>query len=90
MRNKIFSFLFFLSTLSYGQSNSQLSFHSISGLSQSTVYSILKDKQGFLWVATANGLNRFDGTSMNIYKPSFIEPQGKMKGRIIRSALLED
>ena len=90
MRNKIFSFLFFLSTLSYGQSNSQLSFHSISGLSQSTVYSILKDKQGFLWVATANGLNRFDGTSMNIYKPSYSEPQGKMKGRIIRSALLED
>lgn len=31
------------------------------GLSQNSVYSILKDQQGFIWMSTENGLNRYDG-----------------------------
>ena len=31
------------------------------GLSTSTVLDIIQDKYGFLWIATPNGLNRFDG-----------------------------
>ena len=37
------------------------------GLSQSTVYDILKDYQGFIWVTTAEGLNRYDGQKMVKY-----------------------
>jgi len=33
------------------------------GLSNNTVYSILQDKNGFIWIATEEGLNKFDGKS---------------------------
>lgn len=38
------------------------------GLSQSTVHSIIQDKQGFIWIATEDGLNRYDGYNFNIYR----------------------
>ncbi len=38
------------------------------GLSQSTVKDILQDQAGFLWVATDDGLNRYDGYSFKIYR----------------------
>ncbi len=31
------------------------------GLSAATVYSLLQDRQGFLWIGTEGGLNRYDG-----------------------------
>ncbi|WP_192811517.1 EAL domain-containing protein [Idiomarina xiamenensis] len=37
------------------------------GLSQSTVFAINQDRRGFLWFATLNGLNRFDGYSFTNY-----------------------
>lgn len=37
-------------------------------LSSSTVYDILKDKQGFVWLATEDGLNRFDGNTFKVYR----------------------
>lgn len=38
------------------------------GLSQSTVYAITQDKQGFMWFGTDDGLNRFDGYSVKVFK----------------------
>lgn len=38
------------------------------GLSQSNVYGIVQDYVGFVWIATADGLNRYDGTSFKVYK----------------------
>jgi signal transduction histidine kinase/ligand-binding sensor domain-containing protein/DNA-binding response OmpR family regulator len=40
----------------------------VSGLSQSTIYKIIQDRRGFLWFATADGLNRYDGHSFVIYR----------------------
>ena len=38
------------------------------GLSQDIVSAIVQDKQGFMWFATENGLNRYDGYSIKVYK----------------------
>ncbi|MCQ2236798.1 MAG: hypothetical protein MJZ18_07350, partial [Bacteroidales bacterium] len=37
------------------------------GLSQNNAYSVTCDKNGFLWVGTMNGLNRFDGKSFKYF-----------------------
>lgn len=38
------------------------------GLSQSTVNDILQDSRGFLWFATEDGLNRYDGYEFKVYR----------------------
>ena len=38
------------------------------GLSQSSVNYIFQDKKGFLWIATQDGLNKFDGYTFKIYQ----------------------
>jgi len=46
-------------------------FDSKDGLSDDHVTAIIKDNQGFLWVGTANGLNRYDGYNFKVYLPDF-------------------
>jgi signal transduction histidine kinase/ligand-binding sensor domain-containing protein len=90
-RKIFFFFVFWLPLYGvYAQQAEMLHFKKIDGLSQSTGYSITKDKQGFLWIATGNGLNRYDGVEMKLYKPSLEPQKGQMQGRVIRSRLLED
>ena len=40
----------------------------IDGMSQNTVMAILQDKQGFMWLGTWDGLNRFDGYVFETFK----------------------
>ena len=37
------------------------------GLSQGMIFDLLQDKEGFIWVATKNGLNRYDGYSFKVF-----------------------
>jgi len=39
------------------------------GLSQNTVRAIIEDKKGFIWAGTLDGLNRYDGYQIVVYKP---------------------
>lgn len=45
------------------------------GLSQSAVNCILQDRQGFLWIGTQDGLNRYDGYTFKIFRPASNDPQ---------------
>src|SRR6185436_1537565 len=38
------------------------------GLSHESIIGIVKDKDGFIWLGTANGLNRFDGVSFKVFQ----------------------
>jgi signal transduction histidine kinase/ligand-binding sensor domain-containing protein/CheY-like chemotaxis protein len=38
------------------------------GLSQNNVNCILKDKQGFMWFGTVDGLNKYDGYKFTVYR----------------------
>ncbi len=40
----------------------------VEGLSHNSVYAILQDRQGFLWLGTADGLNRFDGREVVVLR----------------------
>ncbi len=40
------------------------------GLSQSVVLDVVQDSSGFLWIATQDGLNRYDGSEFKIFKYS--------------------
>lgn len=39
------------------------------GLSHHTINSIYQDEFGFVWIGTLDGLNRFNGTRIDIFKP---------------------
>lgn len=43
-------------------------------LPQDICYRLLQDKTGFLWVGTENGLVRFDGRDMQLYRQGFRVP----------------
>lgn len=52
----------------------QISFRSVNvqnGLSQNSVVSIAQDSIGYLWFATQDGLNRYDGKNFNYYSKQF-------------------
>jgi ligand-binding sensor domain-containing protein len=59
------------------------------GLSQNSVYAILQDKEGFMWFSTADGLNRYDGDEIKVYKtkPDF---EKSRNSNFIRGRLCED
>ncbi|MBN1145268.1 MAG: GAF domain-containing protein [Bacteroidales bacterium] len=45
------------------------------GLSQGIVEDIMQDKQGFMWFATHDGLNRYDGKKFTVYRNDRNDPQ---------------
>ena len=60
------------------------------GLSQSSVNNIFQDEHGFIWFATGDGLNRYDGIDFISYKSRMDDTTASMKDRNINSFLLED
>jgi ligand-binding sensor domain-containing protein/signal transduction histidine kinase len=52
------------------------------GLSDATVEAVFQDHRGFIWVGTADGLNRYDGYGFKVYKPDEEDP-GSISGAYI-------
>lgn len=63
--------LFLVAIFSYSQIPSQLVFSRITkkeGLASNTTFQTVQDKQGFLWIATQNGLQRYDGNRFTTFR----------------------
>lgn len=72
IRKTLAILLFFITTLTLSaeKRNYLYSFNSDlnEGISQLTITDILQDSKGYLWFATKNGLNRFNGREYLIYR----------------------
>ena len=85
MSNLLNCFILFVSCFVYGQMDSHI-FKNITaadGLSQHSVNSIAQDHQGFLWFATNDGLNKYDGYSFKVFRPDPSDAKA-ISGRIIQ------
>lgn len=66
----------YLNTIFTAQSQSQIKFRQLSvqdGLSQNSAISISQDSIGYLWIATQDGLNKYDGQVFTTYPFTFVD-----------------
>ena len=59
------------------------------GLSQNSVYDVLQDEKGYMWFATQDGLNRWDGYSIKVYKPDPGSERGSIPHNFVRALELD-
>lgn len=60
------------------------------GLSHNTVFCLLQDRHGYIWVGTQNGLNKYDGYDFKVFRSDNTRSNDQgFKGKVI-TALFED
>lgn len=62
--------IIFITVPSFGQQYNYQQYNLKDGLAGLTVYSIVQDHDGFLWIGTETGLSRFDGKNFKNYTVS--------------------
>jgi signal transduction histidine kinase/ligand-binding sensor domain-containing protein/CheY-like chemotaxis protein/AraC-like DNA-binding protein len=88
--NVIIFFLAIVSLAVKAQENdfNFVNFNSKDGLSSNTVNAVLKDRFGYMWFGTDEGLNRFNGLSFFVYKFNAADSTSIPANRVL--ALYED
>ena len=59
------------------------------GLSQSYVFSITQDKEGFIWIATEDGLNKYDGNVFVHYRHNAAD-RNSLANNIVRKVFIDN
>ncbi|GAB3910067.1 two-component regulator propeller domain-containing protein [Larkinella knui] len=83
-------YTFLLVPAAFGQPDGQTFSHLgvEEGLSQSSVYAIAQDTNGFMWFGTRDGLNRYDSRRVLVYKNQSGNPQS-LPANTVNSLLLD-
>jgi len=63
-------------------------FTSDNGLSQNSITAMMKDRKGYLWFGTRDGLNKFDGYNFTVFNSKPNQKQSVLSNRIL--AIKED
>ncbi len=88
-------FIYFLLLIIYSRGNAQniLKFEHITvndGLSHSDAMAVLQDKDGFIWVGTNKGLDRYDGYTLKNYRLPYRNVNGQYTNRVLGLHLSPD
>jgi ligand-binding sensor domain-containing protein len=57
------------------------------GLSQGTIEDILQDRQGMMWFATRDGLNRYDGQQVKVFRNNSNDPNSLASNWVLSLAM---
>lgn len=94
MKENLWYLLFFIFSIQHINSSGQARVPSFdhltidNGLSQSTVFSIVQDSKGFIWIGTRDGLNRYDSHDIKVYRKSETNRTG-LPGNVINCLLVD-
>jgi len=80
------SLIFILTILSFGVNSQQLKFKYLdneNGLSSLYVSAIAQDDKGFMWFGTQDGLNKYDGYQIKVYKSDPDSPDNSLSSNEI-------
>ena len=58
------------------------------GLPSTEIKGLARDRDGYLWIATADGLARYDGVSMRVWRHDVAEPSG-LPGNNIQTLMVD-
>ncbi len=75
LKNTILLFLLLCTYKLYSQTNPNYQLLTTAdGLSQGMVFDLLQSRDGFIWIATKDGLNRYDGSRFKVFSPDPFDP----------------
>lgn len=93
MKHQLFIILLWIASCSMyaieGNNYSINSFGIEDGLTQNDVTSITQDHNGFIWLSTNNGLNRFDGHRIITFKHSLDPQRSSLSSNLISSIVTD-
>lgn len=80
----IFSLFLILTSFLQPQQSNATYYNTRSGLSSNIIYDVYQDKEGYIWIATDNGLNRFNGYEFEAFYHN-PDDSASLSNSIIRS-----